>query len=59
MGVKGARFQTETLPNDRESGGRPKRGLIPLSGNVAGKYPLVIEKPKVANLGLSFDREIK
>jgi len=33
--------------------GRPKRGLIPLSGNVAGRYPLIIEKPYSASMGLA------
>lgn len=39
--------------NDRdENSGRPKRGLIPLSGNVAGRYPLIIEKPFSNSMGL-------
>ncbi len=33
---------------------RPKRALIPLSGNVAGRYPLLISKPQVQTLGLPF-----
>jgi predicted nucleic acid-binding protein len=33
-------------------GTRPKRALIPLSGNVAGRYPIVICKPRVEALGL-------
>ena len=37
---------------DRDDGTtRPKRGLIPLSGNVAGRYPLIIEKPFSSSLG--------
>lgn len=31
---------------------RPKRSLIPLSGNVAGGYPLIIEKPFSTSMGL-------
>jgi predicted nucleic acid-binding protein len=38
--------------NDRENG-RPKRGLIPLSGTVAGRYPLIICKPQTPSPGLS------
>lgn len=39
--------------NDRDiTTGRPKRGLIPLSGNVAGRYPLIIEKPFTNSMGL-------
>jgi hypothetical protein len=38
--------------NDAPSGSRPKRALIPLSGNVANRYPLIICKPKVEALGL-------
>lgn len=37
--------------NDREKG-RPKRGLIPLSGMVAGRYPLAICKPYSDSTGL-------
>jgi predicted nucleic acid-binding protein len=37
-----------------ESKRRPKRALIPLSGNVAGRYPLIIEKPFSASMGLPF-----
>jgi hypothetical protein len=40
--------------NDRETGNRPKRGMIPLRGNVAGRYPLIIEKPFSKSMGLSF-----
>jgi len=40
--------------NDREAGNRPKRGLIPLSGNVAGRYPIIIEKPFSNSMGLPF-----
>lgn len=41
--------------NDRiEGAGRPKRGLIPLSGNVAGRYPLIIQKPFSNSMGLPF-----
>ncbi|MBP1804679.1 type II toxin-antitoxin system VapC family toxin [Rubellimicrobium aerolatum] len=36
---------------DRATGKLPKRGLIPLSGMIAGRYPLVIRKPFVAQLG--------
>lgn len=38
---------------DRETGRLPKRGLIPLSGIVAGRYPMVICKPTVRAPGLS------
>jgi predicted nucleic acid-binding protein len=38
--------------NDVRAGARPKRGLIPLSANVCGRYPLVICKPQVEALGL-------
>lgn len=37
---------------DVPSGSRPKRALIPLSGNIAGLYSLVICKPRVEALGL-------
>lgn len=38
---------------DREEGrDRPKRGLIPLSGLVAGRYPLAIQKPYSDTMGL-------
>jgi predicted nucleic acid-binding protein len=40
--------------NDVATGSRPKRALIPLSGNVAGRYPLVISKPQVESLGFAF-----
>lgn len=40
--------------NDTPNGTRPKRGLIPLSGIIAGRYPLEIRKPysKAVGLGL-------
>jgi PIN domain len=38
---------------DVATGTRPKRALIPLSGNVAGRFPLTICKPKVEALGLA------
>lgn len=38
---------------DRETGRLPKRGLIPLSGIVAGRYPMTICKPSVRAPGLS------
>jgi PIN domain len=37
---------------DIPGGTRPKRGLIPLSGNIDDCYPLIICKPKVDALGL-------
>lgn len=37
-----------------ETKSRPKRALIPLSGNVAGRYPLIIEKPFSSSMGLPF-----
>jgi predicted nucleic acid-binding protein len=40
--------------NDVPKGNRPKRALIPLSGNVAGRYPLTIEKPFSISMGLPF-----
>jgi predicted nucleic acid-binding protein len=39
---------------DVPGGTRPKRALIPLSGNVADRYPLNICKPKVQSVGLPF-----
>jgi hypothetical protein len=39
--------------NDRR-GNRPRRALIPLSGNVAGKFKIVICKPDIDQLGLGF-----
>lgn len=39
--------------NDNPKGSRPKRGLIPLSGVVAGRYPLIICKPYSKSLGLN------
>ncbi|BBE34735.1 type II toxin-antitoxin system VapC family toxin [Sphingosinicella microcystinivorans] len=42
-------FDEKDVPNTRS---RPKRGLIPLSGNVAGRYPIVIEKPFSRSMGL-------
>ena len=41
-----------TFDENDKVNGRPKRGLIPLSGNVAGKYPLIIEKPFSNSMGL-------
>ena len=38
---------------DRETGCLPKRGLIPLSGIIAGRYPLEIRKPFVQFPGLA------
>lgn len=38
--------------NDHEGGKNPKRALIPLSGNVAGRYPLIICKPYAKSPGL-------
>jgi predicted nucleic acid-binding protein len=38
---------------DEPNGSRPKRALIPLSGNVAGRYSLLICKPRVRALGLN------
>lgn len=40
--------------NDEAGGSRPKRGLIPLSGTVAGKYQIEICMPYVPQLGLPF-----
>jgi len=41
--------------NDRtEEKSRPKRGMVPLSGLVAGRYPLTICKPYSATVGLGF-----
>ncbi|MGA0563325.1 type II toxin-antitoxin system VapC family toxin [Ancylobacter sp. VNQ12] len=37
---------------DRPNGGRPKRGMIPLSGTIADQYHMTICKPSVAALGL-------
>lgn len=37
---------------DHEGGKNPKRALIPLSGLVAGRYPIVICKPFAASPGL-------
>jgi hypothetical protein len=34
-------------------------GLIPLSGNIADCYPLIICKPKVDALGLPYEKELK
>jgi predicted nucleic acid-binding protein len=39
---------------DVPGGTRPKRALIPLSGNIAERYPLIICKPQVQALGLPF-----
>lgn len=36
---------------DIPGGSRPKRGLIPLSGTIGGRHPLVICKPRVDALG--------
>lgn len=41
--------------SDVPGGSRPKRALIPLSGNVAGRYPLIIEKPFSTSMGLPFN----
>lgn len=40
--------------NDHPGGKNPKRALIPLSGLVAGRYPLTICKPYAKSLGLPF-----
>lgn len=40
--------------NDHAGGKNPKRALIPLSGLVAGRYPLTICKPFSAAVGLPF-----
>ncbi|MEQ8309507.1 MAG: PIN domain-containing protein [Sphingopyxis sp.] len=41
--------------NDRdETTKRPKRGLIPLSGIIAGRYSLVIQKPFSTSMGFAF-----
>lgn len=40
---------------DKSDGkGRPKRGLIPLSRQVAGRYSIVIQKPFSYSMGLPF-----
>ena len=39
--------------NDHPGGKNPKRALIPLSGLVAGRYPLTICKPYAASAGLA------
>lgn len=38
---------------DRETGRLPKRGMIPLSGIIAGRYPMTICKPFVRSPGLA------
>lgn len=40
--------------NDKPTGGRPKRALIPLSGIVAGRYPITITTPYCTAAGLNF-----
>jgi predicted nucleic acid-binding protein len=42
-------FDEKDVPN----GSRPKRGLIPMSGVLAERYPLTICKPQVQTLGLA------
>lgn len=39
--------------NDHAGGKNPKRALIPLSGLVAGRYPIIICKPYAAEPGLA------
>lgn len=39
--------------HDRHGGSRPRRALIPLSGLVAGRYPLTICKPYARSLGFT------
>jgi predicted nucleic acid-binding protein len=39
--------------NKDDSTGRPKRGLIPLSGTIAGRYRLTIEKPFSSSMGFA------
>ncbi|MCH7806157.1 MAG: type II toxin-antitoxin system VapC family toxin [Proteobacteria bacterium] len=46
------KFYTYDEKDRPASSGRPQRGLIPLSGNLAGKYTLEICKPDVKQLGL-------
>jgi predicted nucleic acid-binding protein len=38
--------------NDHPGGKNPKRALIPLSGKIAGRYPLEVCKPFCASAGL-------
>jgi hypothetical protein len=42
---------------DIPGGSRPKRALIPLSGLIADRYPLIICKPEVQALGLPFNEK--
>ena len=38
--------------DEKDDARRGRRALIPLSGNVAGKYPLIIQKPRAMQLYL-------
>lgn len=47
-------FTFDEKDKEGSGGGRARRGLIPLSGLVAGRYPLTICKPYAMSLGLPF-----